>query len=88
MNIIFQGTGINSSSPPVETADAAKDTEMEPAPAEGPRPGPRSPWDTRHEFAHVDRALALIFPACFLSFNILYWVICIHFQDIFQSRDN
>ena len=48
---------------------------------------PRSPWDTRHEFAHVDRMFILVFPIAFVSFNILYWLLCVYFQDYLRGGD-
>ena len=38
-----------------------------------PRGGP---WQTRHEYAHIDTVFLVAFPAVFATFNILYWYIC------------
>ena len=51
------------------------------------RPIKKSPWDTRHEFAHVDRVFLISFPIAFASFNILYWTLCVYFQDYLRSED-
>ena len=79
-----------------------KDGKMSPATASVERPSlplsdakevevkpkkPRSPWDTRHEFAHVDRMFILVFPIAFVSFNILYWLLCVYFQDYLRGGD-
>ena len=47
-------------------------------------PAPRSPWDTRHEFAKIDKIFMIVFPVTFGLFNIFYWAICVQFQDIFK----
>ena len=60
-------------------------TPPEEKPDQPKKSGPRSPWDTRHEFAHVDKIFIFVFPICFLSFNLLYWTICIQFQDSLKA---
>ena len=48
----------------------------------------RSPWDTRHEFAHVDRIFIISFPIAFASFNVLYWTLCVYFQDYLRGSED
>ena len=51
-----------------------------PSPAK-PKPKSKTPWQTRHEFAHVDHVFMIVFPTMFALFNIIYWTICLYFQD-------
>ena len=91
-------SGSSGSSPGKETPGALTPTgsaiqltpatPVEETSPEKPKPNkPRSPWDTRHEFAHVDRMFMIAFPICFISFNVLYWTICIYFQDYLKSEE-
>ena len=57
-----------------------------PSPAK-PKPKPKTPWQTRHEFSHVDHVFMIVFPSMFVDFNILYWTICLYFQDSIISRN-
>ena len=82
-------------SPPLEAGLSPTGTSLELNPAspeaveevKPKKPGPRSPWDTRHEFAHVDRIFIITFPIAFVSFNILYWSLCVYFQDSLRGGD-
>lgn len=83
-------------SPPIPLSPSGSGLELTPASPETEevtqevktkKPGPRSPWDTRHEFAHVDRMFMISFPIAFASFNILYWTLCVYFQEQLRSGD-
>ena len=50
------------------------------------KPKPKTPWQTRHEFAHVDNIFIVVFPTMFIIFNILYWIICLYYQDSVTDR--
>ena len=53
-----------------------RDKTGETAPPPG-QPKSRGPWQTRHEFAHIDNIFLIAFPAVFAVFNIMYWSICL-----------
>ncbi len=81
-------------SPSIPLSPSGSSLELTPAAPEAvtaevktKKPGPRSPWDTRHEFAHVDRMFMISFPIAFASFNILYWTLCVYFQEHLRSGD-
>ena len=60
---------------------------LTPPTPEKTKPKSKTPWQTRHEFAHVDHIFMIVFPSMFVIFNIVYWTIVIYCQD-YISSDN
>ena len=80
--------GLSPSGSSLELTPASPEAEVVKEEVKTKRPGPRSPWDTRHEFAHVDRIFIISFPIAFASFNILYWTLCVYFQDYLRGSED
>ena len=47
---------------------------------------PKTPWQTRHEFAHIDNIFIFTFPTIFIAFNMFYWIICLYYQESVATR--